>query len=190
MWRSPVQCWSNDMKRGIAAAATLLCALTLSACGGDDSDKTVSPSEWADSLCTDLDQWKSSLQSTRTAFSGNVTPENAQDAAGEVGSATETLVGELKDLGKPDTEAGQQAKDDVDQLSDELQKGSDQIQRDADAVSSVSDVPQAVAAVTATAKQLSNDISSTMTSLEQLEPQGELKTAIDQSDACQSLKSS
>ena len=181
---------SEHMARAILGAVVLLSALTLSACGGDSGDETVSPSEWANSLCTDLDQWKSSLQTVRTSFQGNLTPENAQDAADQVGDATETLVGDLKDLGKPDTQAGQEASDDVDKLSDELQKGSDQIQRAADEVSSLADVPAAAAAVAATATQVSNEVKSTLTNLQQLDPQGELKSAIQQSSACQSLQSS
>jgi methyl-accepting chemotaxis protein len=176
------------MKRGIAAAATLLCALTLSACGGDDEDKTLSPSAWADTLCTDLDQWQSSLQSVRASFGGNVTPENAQDAADQVGDATETLVGDLQDLGTPDTEAGQQARDDVDQLSDELEKGSNEIQRAADAVSSASDLPQAAATIAATTREVATELASTLTKLEQLDPQGELASALEQSPACKDLK--
>jgi methyl-accepting chemotaxis protein len=177
------------MRRGIAAAATLACALlTLSACGGDSKDETLSPSAWANTLCTDLDQWKSSLESIRTSFGGSVTPENARDAADEVGDATETLVGELQDLGKPDTEAGQQARDDVDELSDELEKGSNEIQRAADGVSSASDIPQASATVAATTRELGTELASTLTKLEQLDPQGELASALQQSPACKDLK--
>src|SRR4029453_12085958 len=95
------------MKRGIAAAATLLCALTLSACGGDDQGKTLSPRAWADAVCKDPDQWQSSLQSVRASFGGNVTPENAQDAADQVGDATETLVGDLPGFGQAATAEGQ-----------------------------------------------------------------------------------
>ncbi len=175
------------MKRGRAAAATVLCALALSACGGG-GDETVSPSEWSNTLCTDLDQWKSSLESIRTSFGGRVTPENAQDAADQVGDATETLVGDLKDLGKPDTEASEQAQDDVDQLSDELQKGSDEIQRAADGVSSAADVPQAAATVAATTRELGTELASTLTKLEQLDPRGELATALQQSPACKDLR--
>jgi hypothetical protein len=176
------------MKRAIAAAASLLCALTLSACGGDNEDKTVSPGEWATTFCTDVDQWKSSLATVRASFGGNLTPENAQDAADQVGDATETLVGDLQDLGKPDIEAGQQARDDVDKLSDELQKGSDEVQRAADAVSSASDVPQAAATIAAAAREASTEVASTLASLEQIEPQGELASALKQSPACKDLK--
>ncbi len=178
------------MKRGIALAATLISALTLSACGGDGGDETVSTSEWANSLCTDLSEWKSALVSTATAFSGNLSPENVQDAANEVGDATETLVGDLKDLGKPDTEAGQQAQDEVDSLSEELQTGSDEIQRAADEVSSVADIPTAAATVAATATKLRTELTSALTSLSQLDAGAEVKSAIDQSSACNDLKSS
>lgn len=181
---------SEPMARAILGAAVFLSAMTLSACGGDNGDETVSPSEWANSLCTDVGQWRSSLQTVRTSFKGNLTPENAQDAADQVGDATETLIGDLKDLGKPDTQSGQEASDDVDELSDELQKGSDQIQRAADEVSSAADIPAAAATIAATATQVSSEVKSTLTNLQQLDPQGELKTAIQQSSACQSLQSS
>lgn len=177
------------MKRAGAFVVLLATALTLSACGGG-GDETKSPSEWADQLCTDLGEWKSSLQSTASSFQGNLSPENAQDAAAQVGDSTETLVGDLKDLGKPDTEAGDQAQEDVDQLSDELQTASDEIQRAADEVSSVADVPAAAATVSATAMKARTEVNSTLTSLSQLDGGGELKSAIDQSSACNSLKSS
>jgi hypothetical protein len=178
------------MKRAIALTVLVAAALTLSACGGDGGDETQSPSEWADKLCTDLGEWKSAMQTTASSFRGNLTPENAQDAADEVGDATETLVGELKDLGKPDTEAGDQAQEDVDQLSNELQTASDEIQRAADEVSSVADVPAAAATVAATATKVTTEVTSTLTSLSQLDGGAELKSAIDQSSACNNLKSS
>jgi hypothetical protein len=37
---------------------------------------------------------------------------------------------------------------------------------------------------------MGNELSTTMTDLEQLEPQGELKSALEQSDACNDLTSS
>ncbi len=178
------------MKRAIALTVLLAAALTLSACGGDGGDETVSTSEWANNLCTDLDEWKSALLTTANSFSGNLTPENAQDAADEVGDATETLVGELKDLGKPDTEAGQEAKDEVDNLSDELQTGSDEIQRAADEVSGIDDLPAAAATVAATATRLRTELTSALTTLSQLDSGAEVKSAIDQSSACNDLKSS
>jgi hypothetical protein len=179
------------MNRGIAVAVTLISALALAGCGGDGGDETLSPSEWADSLCSDLGEWKSSMQTVAASFGGgNLSQENVQDAADEVSDATEMLVGDLQDLGRPDTESGQEAKDEVDNLSEELQTGSDEIQRAADGVSSAADVPQAAATAGATLTRLRTQLTTTLTNLEQIEPQGEVKSALEQSDACNDLKSS
>ena len=65
-------------------------------------------------------------------------------------SATGTLESDLKDLGKPDTDAGDKAEDQVDQLSTTLQDGADAIDGAIKGVSDASGVPAAVATVTTT----------------------------------------
>jgi hypothetical protein len=182
---------SDRMNRGIVTVVFVISALSLSACGGDEGNETTSPNEWADSLCTDLSQWRSSIESIRGSFGGRgVSQEQVQDVANEVTNTTETLVGELQGLGRPDTEVGQEAQDAVNQLADEMQTGIGEIQRAAAGVSSAADVPQAVSAAQATFMTMGNQLSSTITDLEQLEPQGELETALQQSDACRDLRSS
>jgi hypothetical protein len=184
---------SNRMFRGtvVVVVVTLLTALSLSACGGDSGSETTSPSEWADTLCTDLSQWKSSVASVAASFAGgNLSQQQVQNAANDVADATETLVGNLQDLGKPDTEAGEEAQDAVNQLADELQTGIGEIERAADGVSSPADVPQAVSTAGATLETMGDELSSTVTSLEQVDQQGELKSALEQSDACADLTTS
>jgi hypothetical protein len=181
----------DQMKLGTVTVVILISALSLSACGGDDGSDTTSPSDWADTLCTDLSEWQSSLTSVASSFGGgNLSQEAVQNAANDVADATETLVGNLQDLGRPDTEAGQEAQDTVNQLADELQTGIGEIERAAEGVSSAADVPQAVSTVRETLMAMGNELSSTFTSLEQLEPQGELRSALQQSGACTDLRSS
>ena len=163
---------SNRMFRGTVVVVTLLTALSLSACGGDGGSETTSPSEWADSLCTDLSQWKSSVESVATSFEGgNLSQQQIQNAANDVGDATETLVGELQDLGRPETESGQEAEDAVNQLGDELQTGIGEIDRAAAGVSSAAEVPQAVSAAGSALTTMGTEVSSTVTSLEGLDAQ-------------------
>jgi hypothetical protein len=179
------------MNRGIVTVVVLVCAFALSSCGGDGANETTSPSEWANSLCTDLSQWQSSVASVADSLGGgDLSQEEVQDVANEVADATETLVGELQDLGRPDTEAGQEAQDAVNQLADEMQTGIGEIERAAAGVSSAADVPQAVSAAGAAFMTMGNQLSSTITDLEQLEPQGELTSALEQSDSCNELRSS
>jgi hypothetical protein len=169
----------------------LVSAFSLAACGGDGGSDTTSPSEWASSLCTDLSQWRSSVASvTDSLGGGDLSQEQVQDVANEVTAPTETLVGELQDLGRPDTEAGQEAEEAVNQLADELQTGIGEIERAVAGVSSAADIPQAVSAAGAALMTMGNQVSSSITDLEQLEPEGELKSALEQSDACTELRSS
>ena len=183
---------SDRMNRGIVTVVILISAFSLSACGGDEGSDTTSPTEWADSLCTDLSEWKSSVASVTDSLGGGglSSQEQVQAVANEVATPTETLVGELQDLGRPDTEAGQEAQDAVNRLADELQTGIGEVERAAAGVSSAADIPQAVSAAGAALMTMGNEVSSTITDLEQLEPQGELKSALEQSDACNDLRSS
>ena len=74
--------------------------------------------------------------------------DSLESAADDVKGATDTLVEDLKGVGKPDLEAGEQAKDSVDQLSDELENEVDKIESAVDDVSGVSGVLSAVSTVT------------------------------------------
>jgi hypothetical protein len=178
------------MKRGTVVLVTVISALSLSACGGgDEGNETTSPSEWADSLCTDLGQWKSSIESTAASFAGaNLSQEQVQNAVNDASNATEALVGQLQDLGRPDAEGGQEAQDSLNQLSEELQTGIGEAERAAAGVSSPADAAQAASSIRSTFTTMGNQLTSTFTSLEQ--PQGELKSALEQSAACDDLKSS
>lgn len=85
------------MKRVVVIVLILMSALSLSACGGDEGSETTSPSEWANSLCTDLSQWESSVAAVTASFEGgNLSQEQVQNAANDVADATETLVGNLQ----------------------------------------------------------------------------------------------
>jgi hypothetical protein len=178
---------SDRMKRASIVVVILIGAFSLSGCGGDDGSETTSPSEWADSLCTDLGQWKSSMESVAASFGGgNLSQEQVQDAVNEAASATEMLVGNLQDLGRPDTEAGQEAEDAVNQLADELQTDIGEAERAA----AGADTAQAVSSIRDTFTTAQNQVTSAVTGLEQLDPQGELTSALEQSDRCRDLSSS
>jgi hypothetical protein len=172
------------MKRAFLIVAALLSALTPIACGGDGGDGSTSPNEWADTLCTELSTWRDSVSTAvePVQAGGTVSRQELQNVVNEVGDATETLVGGLQDLDRPDIEAGQEAKDEIDQLAEMLQTDIGEADRAADSGSAN--------AARASLNTMAAQVSSAVRSLEQIDAQGELRSAFEQSDSCRGLTQS
>jgi hypothetical protein len=174
----------------VSAAAVLLLSGLAAGCGGSDdsSSDTTAADEWASDACSAVTTWTSELTSTVNELKQSGLSKDAlQSAVDDTKSATETFVDDLKGLGKPDTEAGQEAKDAVDQLSTQLQSDVDKMESAAEQASGVSGVLSAVSVVSATLATMGSQLSSTFTQLQTLDAQGELKSAFDDSDSCKNL---
>ena len=172
----------------IGACAALLAALAVAGCGGSSSSGTTATDTWASGVCTAITTWQNQLKSIETSVkSGSVTKASINSAVSQAQSATEQLGKSLKKLGKPDTQAGQQAKTDVQNLSDDLSKGVKTIE---DAVSNASGAAGVLSAVSTAAGTLSTmvtQVTTTMTDLQQLDATGELEKAFKNSAACKPL---
>jgi hypothetical protein len=166
-------------------ALAVLLAVVLVAAGCGSKSKTTSTSDWANGLCTAITTWKTSITTAANSLkAGNLTQQSVQSAADDAKTATDTLASDLKKLGKPDTEAGAQAKQDVDDLSTQIQDGVQTIQDTLNSASGLAGILSAVPTVTSSLQTMGNEISSTFTSLKQLDAKGELQTAFKQAPAC------
>ena len=177
----------------VAASLAFLAAGCGSSGGGSTTTTTASASAtetWASGVCSSITTWQAALKSAAGSVKSDPTKNGLQTAAGDAKSATETLASDLKGLGKPDTAAGQQAKDSLDQLSTSLQKDVTTIETTVKGVSGVSGVLTAVPTVTATLATMATEVKTTFASLQGLDAKGELKSAFANSSACNSLTSS
>ncbi len=100
-----------------------------------------------------------------------------------------TLTSDLKGLGKPDTQGGQQAKESLDQLSTSLQQNVATIETAVTGVSGARGVLGAVSTATGTFATMRTQVKTTVTDLRGLDAKGELKSAFASSSACNSLTS-
>jgi ABC-type transporter Mla subunit MlaD len=164
------------------AAAALLAA----GCGGSDDESEANDlTAWADQLCSAVSGWSQELTDTRDALQGgDISEDSLQNAADGVKSATDTLVDDLRDIPRPETDAGQQAKDSVDQLADELEQEADKIESAVDDASGVSGVLTAVSTVSATLVTMGNQVRSAVAEVEQADAAGELRQAFDEAVSC------
>jgi hypothetical protein len=170
----------------------LALALLAAGCGGDGGggDETLSTTDWANELCGAITTWTESLQSAAEPLTGgNISKESLQSAADDVESSTKKFTDDLKDLGKPDTETGQQAKDLLDGLDEKLDDDLQEIQSTVEGASPT-DILSVVSTLSTTLGNMSQEISSTFDELDQLDASNELEQAFEQADSCAEIRSS
>ena len=108
-------------------------------------------------------------------------------AGNDVKTATTALVDEIKDLPAPDTDSGEQAKEQIDQLGDSVQKGADDIEGAVDDLNDGGSVASAATTVGTTLSTMQSELKSTVDSVRELDPQGGLRTAFQNAVPCQEL---
>ena len=104
------------MSRGLLSALGLLAGLALAGCGGDDEPAAT---QWADGVCSAITEWRTSVTETTDALrAGPTREEDLREAAEGLEEATRDLADELRGLGRPETDSGQEAEAQLDELSD------------------------------------------------------------------------
>ncbi len=176
-------------------AITVSVAFLAAGCGssGDSTTTTTTGASatetWASGVCTSLTTWQDAIKSAAGSLKSDPTKSGLQTAADDTKSATQTLASDLKGLGKPDTQAGQQAKDSLDQLSTSLEQNVATIEDAIKGASGISGVIAAVSSATATLATMGTQVKTTFTDLQGLDAKGELKSAFETSSACNTLTS-
>jgi hypothetical protein len=166
-----------------AVALLGLVVLLAAACGSDKSSQSNSTTDWANGLCSAVTNYRESLTDAANSLKDNVSQSGFQDAAKQVQKATDTFIEETKSLGKPDTDAGKQAKATLDTLGTELQSDLDTVKA-ADGTSLV----QGLSSVTSALATAQTQMKTAFDQLEGLDAQGELSDAFKQASACDSLR--
>jgi methyl-accepting chemotaxis protein len=161
-------------------------ALVAAGCG---SKKQPTATQWANDFCSAVSTWRDSLNNAKDKVtSGNISKDSIKSAADDAKSATDTFTKTVRDLGKPPTQSGEQAQQEVNDLSDQIDAGTKKIKDSVQNVSGISGALTAASTVTATIATMSSQVQTTYQNLRQLDPKGELQDAFHEADACQNLK--
>jgi hypothetical protein len=173
--------------RAVQLAAALAGALVAAGCGGGGatgSATTSAATGWANSLCQATATWRNAITSAGQSLQNNPTEEGLKAAGQDVQGATRTFSQELGNLGKPETESGQQAQALVDQLAEDMSTGLDKIQTAIKGATDASSALSAVSTVSSTLLTAGDQVTTTIQKLQQLDAQGELGDAFRDADAC------
>ena len=176
------------MSRVLALVIAAL-VLGLSACGGDDED----PAEaWADDVCGSIVDYRDTIQGITADFRadpGSVSVEGIRSAVDEVSDATTELVDSVRDAGPPDTEAGRQAKTELEGLADRTQDAIDQAQQAADAdTGNLAALITQLGTIAGQVGAIVSDVAATFQEVVNLDGGQELQDGFEQASSCQELQ--
>ena len=153
----------------------------LAGCGEDEESAS---ERWAGDVCTELSAWVTSIDEAVSSLTANplsLDEAAVQAATEDVKVATDDLVDGLGDLEPFETEAGDQARTELDELGTQLQQQADEVEQAADAGSlSLATVTSALATAASAAR-------STFESLQSLDS-GELRDGFENAASCDSLR--
>ncbi len=180
--------------RPLALLPVLAAVLLAAGCGKSSSSSTSTGSSttaWANSLCTAITTWKTSVTSSvNSVKNGSISKSTLQTAANQVEASTKTFADTVKGLGKPDTQAGDQASQSLDTLSTQISDGLKKIDTEVSGATTLPSIISAAPVVLSTLSTMGTEVSTTYTQLQSLDASGELSNAFKQASACKSLNKS
>jgi ABC-type transporter Mla subunit MlaD len=177
-------------------AVLILSAAILAGCGGgSDSSSGASGTEssataaddWANSVCEAFVAWNNSITDAGQGIRDNPSEEGIKTAGEQIQTATQTLADDLRGLGRPDTESGQEAKDTVDQLATNLDTSLQKINEAMDNASSATGAVTAASTIGTSLVEMADQVSTAFQQLREIDAQGELQSSFEQGDSCAGL---
>lgn len=169
--------------------ATIAAVLVLAAgCGGDDESAS---EEWVSGLCSAAADWRASLEETVSQFQNpsDLTAESLRSAVDDGLDATETFVDDVRSLGRPETEAGQEAAEIVDSMATDVQSTADDLRETFDSGGdSLTDLISKLSAASTQITQMGQDVRSSLDEIQGLEGGDELRDEIDSNEDCDAAR--
>ncbi|MGH3079121.1 MAG: hypothetical protein ACRDPZ_13195 [Gaiellaceae bacterium] len=186
----------NWLIAAIVVGVVVIAGAVVAARLADDDFRSVDTDEWAGSVCTSLSGWQSSLTGLAAGGDGAaLDPDSIEEALDDARSATDDLVDDLKRLGPPDLETGDEVEDALDDTGDGLRESYDALDEAAQEAldaGSTAEVVQGLAALAPQAQALVQQARDVVASLQSAslfgEASAELEQAFADADPCQQLR--
>ena len=173
------------LPRRLGLLAVVLALVAVPALAGCGNDEESASEQWAGDVCSELGTWVTGVEEAVRSLTENplsLDEAAVQAATEDVRAATDDLVDELAALERPETEAGEQARDELDDLATQLEQQFDDIEEEAESGSlSLVTVTSALAVASAAVK-------SSFESLQSLDGGDELRDGFEDAGSCDSLQ--
>jgi len=171
----------------------MVLALVAAGCGGDDdASSTAAPvDEWADDFCGAVTGWAEELRQIAEGINdpSSLSVDALKDAGQDASDATDSFVEDLRELGAPDTESGDEIGNALETLSETLETERDDLSEAVDDIDGLNDLPTAISVIGASLSSMGTALQTTLSAFGSSDADGELETAFENSDACDDLQS-
>jgi hypothetical protein len=159
----------------------------------DDSSETTT--DWADSVCTSLADWRQSIAALSDVGGESLTPESLGDRLDEAESATTQLVTDIRELGPPDVTDGDEVEEALDDATAGLEDSFEESRSTAQEAVDAENQTEFLTALAGLADDFqallgqAQDIAATLQSASLFgEASAELEQAFADAPSCQSLR--
>jgi len=176
--------------RAVVALLALVLSLgILAGCAGDDEPDADATAAWVDSFCTATVAWTTELQTIADDLSDlqNLSSAAVSDAAEQARETTDSFVSDVRGLGSPETEGGDQIETSVQTLADEVDDEMNEIEDAVEDIEGLTGLVTAGREVAASLSAMFVSLQRVFETFEEADPSGELETAFEESDACDEI---
>jgi methyl-accepting chemotaxis protein len=175
-------------RHALVALALVVAAFALVAAGcGDDDEETSATAAWAEDFCTKVTQWQDEIEQIGDDLLDSPSAEAFEDASQEASDTTDAFIEDIRELGGPETESGQQVEDSVNELADVVEEEKAKIEEAADDAEGATGALGAVSEIGTSISAMATALQSTLQAIEDGDASGELETAIEDTPACDEL---
>jgi hypothetical protein len=177
---------------GAALVLTAVVAFAAAGCGGSEPSATET---WAGDVCSAVSDWQEQIEQSATDIRAQIespsldTLSAIESEIQEAADASTELADELRSLEPPDTEAGEQAQQELNSLGDQVDETVDRTRETIDNIpedASLSEVVEAVTPLLPSIQALATNVSMTIGSVK--ERGSELKEGFDKADSCEKYR--
>jgi hypothetical protein len=159
-------------------------------CGGDDNGSSAaSTEEWAEGYCAAIVDWLGELEQATGELRDfrSLSQEAFDEAGSDIRSATEDLTTELRGLGAPDTDFGEEARQTVDTFATSAEADLADIEQSVEDVFGGTSISDAIVSVTAALTSINKAYTAMFDSLRKIDREKELQTALEGAESCDDL---
>jgi hypothetical protein len=166
-------------------------ALVASGCGGDDEAADTDPTvAWAESFCGALVTWRTETEQIVEDTLGDpasLSVDALRAAADDVAAATDTMIDDIRALGRPDTESGDEIEAAVQDLTDTFEAEKAEVEAALEGADGLDDVLAAGSTISSSVSTVTTAVDSAREQIEAADAGDELESAFEEAASCDEL---